>query len=88
MSSMKCVDCKRTECECKDKCFDSLVERKFLVPISEADDEKSHGVAVQVVFAFSECPRTRRNSFDTRIDEQERKRFGRRLRGRRDSSDR
>ena len=44
MSSMKCVDCKRTECECKDKCFDSLVERKFLVPIFEAEDEKSHGV--------------------------------------------
>ena len=40
---LKCVDCKLVDCECKDKCFDSLVERKFLIPISEADDERSHG---------------------------------------------
>ena len=37
------MDCKLVDCECKDKCFDSLVERKFLIPISEADDERSHG---------------------------------------------
>lgn len=40
---LKYVDCKLVDCECKDKCFDSLVERKFLIPISEADDERSHG---------------------------------------------
>ena len=40
---LKCVDCKLVDCERKDKCFDSLVERKFLIPISEADDERSHG---------------------------------------------
>ena len=38
------MDCKLVDCECKDKCFDSLVDRKFLIPISEADDERSHGM--------------------------------------------
>ena len=41
--TMKCVDCKLKECECKDKCFDSLVKRKFLIPISEADEDRTHG---------------------------------------------
>ena len=44
MSSMKCVDCKRTSARMQRQVLRFTGREEVLVPISEAEDEKSHGV--------------------------------------------